>query len=540
MADRKVFLDSVTPLPDQTGLTHNGLMVNAIMPQHKEEPMTVLFSLALPKDSHADLEDRVARGEVIPYEELQQKYRPNAEDIEALQSWLTTHGYEIVRKSDDGTSVYARASVDDIEKTLAVNMVRVTKNGVTYTAAKNAPSLPADVGKGVHAIIGLQPFRQAHKNSRRYVGANGNRAALDVENAAAPTTNIQNAPPYLVAEILKAYGASGLTVTGAGQTIAILIDTFPVDSDLKKFWTKNNLPVKIQQIEKINVQGGQLPAPEGEETLDAEWSSGIAPGAKIRIYASGSLQFVDLDMALDQIIADLPTHPGMRQLSISLGLGETFMGGAKGEAATQHQKFLRLAAAGVNVFVSSGDAGSNPDETGHSATGATQVEYESSDPSVIGVGGTTLSLANNGTVSSEVALTSSGGGKSIFFPRPPWQKGPGVPPGAERLVPDVSAAADPNTGAFIVFHGSSGGFGGTSWSAPMWAGFCALINEARLKANKPALPFLNPLIYPLMGTAAFRDIKSGNNGAFQAGTGYDMITGIGVPNVKELIKALTS
>ena len=74
----------------------------------------------------------------------------------------------------------------------------------------------------------------------------------------------------------------------------------------------------------------------------------------------------------------------------------------------------------------------------------------------------------------------------------------------------------------------------------MWAGFCALINEARLKANKPALPFLNPLIYPLMGTAAFRDIKSGSNGAFQAGSGYDMITGIGVPNVKELIKALTS
>src|SRR5205085_10609744 len=97
--------------------------------------------------------------------------------------------------------------------------------------------------------------------------------------------------PYLVAEILKAYGADGLTVTGASQTIAILINTFPVDSDLKKFRTKNHLPVKIQQIEKINVQGGQLPTPEGEETLDAEWSSGIAPGAKVRIYASGSLAF---------------------------------------------------------------------------------------------------------------------------------------------------------------------------------------------------------------------------------------------------------
>src|SRR5207247_9575085 len=137
---------------------------------------------------------------------------------------------------------------------------------------------------------------------------------------------------------------------------------------------------------------GPLQAPEGEETLDVEWSSGIARGATIRVYASGSLQFVDLDRALDRIIADLPTHPGMRQLSISLGLGETFLGGPTGEVAVQHQKFLRLAAAGVNVFVSSGDAGSNPDQTGHGSGGPLQAEYEASEPAVIGVGGTTLHL----------------------------------------------------------------------------------------------------------------------------------------------------
>src|SRR5205085_3287947 len=141
-----------------------------------------------------------------------------------------------------------------------------------------------------------------------------------------------------------------------------------------------------------------LPAPEGEETLDVEWSSGIAPGATIRIYATGSLQFVDIDRALDRILADLPTHPGLRQLSISLGLGETFLNGPGGEVAIEHQKFLKLAAAGVNVFVSTGDAGSNPDSSGQSATGPTQVEYQSSDPCVIGVGGTTLTLAANGSV----------------------------------------------------------------------------------------------------------------------------------------------
>ena len=339
-----------------------------------------------------------------------------------------------------------------------------------------------------------------------------------------------------MSEILKAYNADGLSVTGKGQTVAILIDCFPANSDLKKFWQRNNLPVTISQIEKINVKGGPLPTREGEETLDVEWASGIAPGAKVRVYASGSLSFVDLDRALDRIIADLPTHPGMRQLSISLGLGETFM--APDEVNVQHQKFLRLAAAGVNVFVSSGDAGSNPSVSGHSSNGPLQAEYESSDTSVIGVGGTTLTLKTGGGVATEVGWPGSGGGKSIFFNRPSWQKGAGVPAGTKRLVPDVSLAADPDKGAFLVFQGDNVQIGGTSWSAPVWAGFCALMNEARAKAGKPFLPFLNPLIYPLLGTASFRDVTSGNNGAFTAGPGYDMVTGIGVPIIKKLIQAL--
>jgi kumamolisin len=224
-------------------------------------------------------------------------------------------------------------------------------------------------------------------------------------------------------------------------------------------------------------------------------------------------------------------------LSISLGLGETYMGGPTGEVATQHQKFVRLAAAGVNVFVSSGDAGSNPDQTGHNQGTTTQAEYESSDPFVIGVGGTSLKLAPNGGVAEETAWSSGGGGKSIYFSRPPWQTAPGAPAVAQRMVPDVSLAADPEEGAFLVLHGKVTQIGGTSWSAPVWAGFCALINEARTKAQKPALPFLNPLIYPLVNTC-FRDINKGTNGAFDAGPGYDLVTGLGVPNVKALIQAL--
>jgi kumamolisin len=122
-----------------------------------------------------------------------------------------------------------------------------------------------------------------------------------------------------------------------------------------------------------------------------------------------------------------------------------------------------------------------------------------------------------------------------------WQTGNGEPNGNRRLVPDVSLAADPNTGALIFFQGQVQQIGGTSWSAPTWAGFCALINSARAQASKPPLGFLNPLIYPLNGTSSFRDITTGSNGPrrqFDAGPGYDLVTGIGVPNVQALINAL--
>ena len=173
--------------------------------------------------------------------------------------------------TSDGTGVYAEGSIDTIEKSLAVNMVRVTKDGLTFTAAQNAPSLPSDVGNNVSAIIGLQPFRRAHKHSKTCVPKNGNRAALNAtrvrgkktqtkaaktartkgagKGRPAPSPNIKNAPPYLV-------GAQGLQRQRSpgdrqGQTIAILIDTVPADTDLQSFWKWNNLPTSLNQIVKI-------------------------------------------------------------------------------------------------------------------------------------------------------------------------------------------------------------------------------------------------------------------------------------------------
>ena len=543
--ERKVFTNSIVPLPAKEGFTAQGFVVQAMVPENKQDKLDIQLSLATPNISQ--LQDRVAKGQIVSEAEIEKNYRPKASDYDALIAWLKTQEFEITQTSPDRTSVYARGTVQQIEKAFQVKMVKVTVGGITYNAAQTAPSLPANIAAHVSGINGLQPFLRAHKH---IIALNSKDAELSVHSFGGEidqgkvtpedtklTPNVANKPPYLIHEIATAYHAGNLPVTGAGETIAILIDTFPRDSDLAEFWKRNKLTVKPQQIQKINVVGGKPPRPEGEETLDVEWSSGIAPGATIRIYATGSLSFVAIDRALDRIIADLTTQPGLHQLSISLGLGETFL--SLDEINVEKDKFVLLASRGVNVFVSTGDAGSNPDESGHSATGPLQVEYESSDPFVVGVGGTTLTLDVSGKVSSETAWAGSGGGVSKVFERPTWQKGPSITPGKMRLVPDISLAADPETGALVFLDGDVQEIGGTSWSAPAWAGFCALINEARSKAGKSPLPFLPPLLYPLINGRGLRDITAGSNGAYAAGPGYDMVTGLGVPDVEELVKALT-
>jgi kumamolisin len=536
MANRKVFNDSVVQLPADGLHPQLGLLVQPAAAAQKDETLTLHFSFQADPSAEAELARRVARGEVVPLDEQDSKYAVDPGEVDRLKAWLTNEGFTIEQVTRDG--IYASAASSQIAKSLKVNMVRVTHNGFTNMAAQDAPSLPSAVAGSVQNIGGLQPFLRAHRHGRVRSPSAANRVSLGKNTGGLAPQSVNSAfePPYLVSEIRKAYNIDGIQATGAGQTIAILIDTVPNPVDLAAFWQSNGLPLNPGRIQTINVRGGALDAPEGEETLDVAWSSGIAPGATIRVYATGSLAWVDLDRALDRIIADIPANPGMRQLSISLGLGDQYM--SAGEVATQHQKYLRLAAAGVNVFVSSGDAGSNPDPTGHSSNGPRQAEYPSSDTYVVGVGGTSLRMTKAGAIASEVAWPGSGGGLSRFFSRPSWQKGKGVPSSSKRMVPDVSLAADPGTGAFLILNGQSVQYGGTSWSAPVWAGICALMNEARIKSGKAALPFLNPLLYKQSGTACFRDIVKGSNGFYSSVAGYDRVTGLGVPNAAKLASTI--
>jgi len=494
-----------------------------------EAEKTMDFSIALKMRNFAELQERIGKGEIISLDEMAAKYYPTEADYDKVAGWLTAQGFTLKPAAKYNLSVFAAGTVAQIERAVQTKFGRVKIGGVEYSSALKAPILPSEIAGVVLGVNGLQPHLHPRFHSRIAPGG--------------PQKLINNAPPYTISEIKKAYGASGLSVNGIGQKIGIVIDTFPADSDLTTFWTDNGISQSLNNIEKVQVVSGALPAPSDEATLDVEWSSGTAAGARVRVYATTDLQFVHIDQAYQAIINDLPSQPALHQISLSYGLGERYE--AASQIHTDAQYFASIAGAGVTVFVSSGDGGSSPGPNGwEDNSGPVQVECPANDPNVTGVGGTSLYLnSSTGAVSSESAWFYGGGGRSVSFARPPWQRGPGVPAGSDRLVPDVALVADINTGGFFIWNGLFYTIGGTSWSAPTWAGFCAEINQARANRGMASIGLLGPKIYPLIETAYLRDITTGSNGPngiYNAGPGYDLCTGVGVPNVGYLILKLSA
>src|SRR5690349_4176129 len=108
--NRKVFSNSVTPLPEEPGITPHGLILNAAQPDNRTEQMTLLFSVAPPADVRQQLQDLVAKGQTISAQELNTKYASPSADVQPLVDWLKGEGFEIVKVSADNSGVYARAS----------------------------------------------------------------------------------------------------------------------------------------------------------------------------------------------------------------------------------------------------------------------------------------------------------------------------------------------------------------------------------------------------------------------------------------------
>ncbi len=488
----------------------------SLTPAEASASMSVEFALRM--RNFDELQGRIARGERIAPSEMQARYFPTLDDQQQLLDWLKSQGFAISRTDPTHLAVFARAPVSTLSHALNASFARVTRGTSNYTSAISAPSLPSAIAPFVLGIHGLQPQQRIHLlNHLSSQAVSGNQ------------------PPYLPNQIAAVYNATSTGLTGSGQTIAIFSAAFPSSSDLTAFWTLAGSSASSANVTLIALNGGPsstFDATSMEEAdLDVEWAGAMAPAAAIRVYGGDLTDSAVLDEAFLKVYADLPANPTLHQFSISFGYAEDEVD--QDYLLIESQYVAALASAGVTVVASSGDLGGYADSAKPLVL---QVNYPASDPDVTGVGGTTLRLNTDGSVATETTWSGSGGGVSAYFSRPAWQTGTGVASGSKRLVPDVAAAADPSTGALIYSSGKQYTVGGTSWATPVWAGLCALINQSRSAAGLSPLGALNARLYPLLGTSAFRDITTGSNGTFSALTGYDMCTGLGVPNLAVLVQ----
>ncbi len=242
-----------------------------------------------------------------------------------------------------------------------------------------------------------------------------------------------------------------------------------------------------------------------ETTLDVEWAHAIAPQAKILLVEATTPSGKNLLKAVDYAAA----RADATAISMSWG-GAEFP-----EEVSLDSHFVSKS--GAPFFASSGDNGSG-------------ASWPASSPNVIGVGGTSLSLKSDGSLSKEIAWSGSGGGISAYEKEPSYQSEYSIPKsGGMRAIPDVSYDADPASGFSIVRGGTWYVVGGTSAGAPQWAAIAALgsVSLAHVYADKAASNNSN----------YFRDITSGTNGTCgyvcTARKHYDYITGLGSPLTSE-------
>lgn len=510
---------------DTNGHRHRAFISRATL-QPAEAAAPMKFEVALAMRNFDELEARLAHSEIIPPAEFQQRYLPLAADYDKVQRWLESAGMTITRTDENRLAVFVRASVAAVGQTLQTTFARVTTTDGEFTSAISAPTVPANLASVIRGIHGLQPHirMRLHRSLQQAFAGSGSSL------------------PYYPAQIAQAYNANTLGLNGTGQTIAVYALGVPANSDLTAFWSMTGVGASLSNIETVNVAGGPAANASSlnieEATLDVQWASALAPGARVRIYAANENDPVADDELIQQILADLPNHPSLHQLTISFGIEES--SADRDYIAIEAQYMATLVGSGVTVFAASGDSGAVD------SSGNIQTWFPASMPDVTAVGGTSLRLDASSNISSEIAwgtLTNagsagaSGGGVSKIFSRPAWQNVTGAPSGPMRLVPDVACVGDPSTGGLVVFNGKSVQIGGTSLASPIWAAWCALMNQGRAATGKSVLGALNPRLYPFAGTAVFHDITSGGNSVYQAGIGYDLCTGVGTPNVGSLYQA---
>jgi len=359
--------------------------------------------------------------------------------------------------------------------------------------------------------------------------------------------------------ILRKYDVGGVTVTRGTsnrQAVAEFQGQNAEQKDLNKFFNHEVEPSAYQKGDELiyKVVGSNGRYAGTEASLDIQYIMGVAPGIKTEFWGYQNNDFChDLNVFTTDILA---TDDAPNVFSISYGWQGSLssIGCAQSDVEVTDENFKKLAARGISLLISSGDSGSqytrNEDRLYPS--------WPASSPYVTAVGGTRFVDQDAGNSEMATDQFGSGGGFSFDFNRSAaeWQEKyvqaylssvKNRPPSemyraGGRGTPDVSAIAE---GYAVYSGGVLQSVGGTSASAPAFAGLVSLLNEARAAAGKPPMGLLNPFMYQNPG--AFTDVTLGTGAVTRSGSrmaygwdtaaGWDAATGLGTPRFDRLLQA---
>ena len=454
-----------------------------------------------------------------------QQFGPTKQDYQAVVKFARSQGFSVTNAPPNRLLVHISGTVSQINKAFDVAMTtyRHPTENRTFYSPNREPSL--DLSVPVTHIAGLNNFSLPRPKFRR-APANFRRS----------TTGSGPSGAYLGSDMRAAY-YGGTALTGSGQAVGLLeFDGYNMSDVTASFAGQRN-SVPIQNVLLDGASAGS-DGDDGEQVLDIVQAASMAPGmSQIRVYiAPGTSQIGVGDV---DIFNQMATDNIAKQLSCSWGWNPD-------DTAQLDPIFQEFAAQGQNLFVASGDAGA------YTGSNSTDNSYPAESVYVVAVGGTDLTTNGaGGPWQSETAWLESGGGPADDgFAIPSWQAGMANSSNQAsttiRNVPDVAAEA--NTDNYLCDQGScTGDYGGTSFAAPRWAGFLALVNQQVAVKGNSTLGFLNPVVY-LIGAGTnynndFHDITSGNNSnghgqSYNAVVGYDLVTGWGSPNGQNLINTL--
>ena len=458
--------------------------------------------------------------------EFTAQFGPSQQDYDSVVAFAKANGLTVIGGSLDGMEVQVKGPVASVEKAFHVRMLtypRSTGNG-TFYAPDREPT--TELSFSLWHVSGLDNYSVPHPmvHSRaEWAAEHGVSAESLVAHA---TTGSGPSASFLGSDMRAAY-YGGTALTGAGQNLGLFeflgTDLADLNTYYKTTGQTNNVPITLLSVDGTSTScvdsraGGNCD--DTEQTLDMTQALGMAPGL-----ASLTMYIGSTDTA---IISAMTTH---NPLPTTIGCS---WGWTPADPTTLDPFFKRMAAQGQNFFSASGD---------NSTWSRRNEAWPADDANVVSVGGTDLVTAKaGGAWASETAWVDSGGGISPDnIAIPSYQKLSGVINSTNRGSTTLRNGPDVSANANFTFYTCAdqkaclaNEFGGTSFAAPMWAGFIALVNQQLAAQGKGTIGFLNPTIYSENVTSAystdFHDITSGKSGSFSATTGYDLVTGWGSP-----------